>query len=150
MLLRPPQLCSCGLNPVVVLLCSTRKVGGLDQRLKNDQSSARGHIPSFASRLKFLPSCVGSCRTRIDAAEAGRPPQVSAVVRGLRGARATAVESVGGALHDARADAARGGGSFGARAGTGEAGRAYKVSAGARVPSTIIIYVIMMTVGRVY
>ena len=43
MLLRPPQLCSCLLNPAVVLLCSTRKGGGLDQRLKNEQSSARGH-----------------------------------------------------------------------------------------------------------
>ena len=51
MILRPTELCSCGrtqlcasvLNPAVVLLCLVRKVGGLDQRLKNEQSSARGH-----------------------------------------------------------------------------------------------------------
>ena len=43
MLLWPPQMCFCVLNPAVVLLCLTRKVGGLDQRLKNEQSSARRH-----------------------------------------------------------------------------------------------------------
>ena len=53
---------------------------------------------------------------------------------------------LGGASHGARADAARGGGSFGTRADAGEAGRAHNVSAGARVPSSIIIYA-MMAVG---
>ena len=53
---------------------------------------------------------------------------------------------MGGASCDERADAARGGGSFGASADAGEAGRAHKVSAGARVPSSIIIYVMIMAV----
>ena len=56
-------------------------------------SQAHEDLPWFASRLKFLPSCVGSCRTRVDAAEAGRLPKVSAVVRGLRGARTKAVDT---------------------------------------------------------
>ena len=54
---------------------------------------------------------------------------------------------LGGASHGARADAARGGGSFGTRADAGEAGRAHKVSAGARVPSSITIDVMMMAVS---
>ena len=46
-------------------------------------------------RPRFLSPCVGACDVRADAGEAGRPPDVSAVVRGSRGARAEAADECG-------------------------------------------------------
>ena len=58
-------------------------------------SQAHEDIPWFASRPKFLPTCMESCHTRADVTEAGWPPEDSVVVRGSRGAREDAASKCG-------------------------------------------------------
>ena len=53
-LLRPPELCSCVLNPAVVLLCLARKMRGLDQRLKTHRRAYKD-IPWFALQRNYWP-----------------------------------------------------------------------------------------------
>ena len=73
-----------------------RGEGGHSGRVRAEDRTAQGRKRGkHIGRPRFLSSCVGACGTRADAGEAGRPPDVSAVVLGSRGARTEAADECG-------------------------------------------------------